>query len=244
MDILNKKHILFCTTALYTKSLEFHKKQIDIFFPESEKIIIDGRKNWPNVWYEWIDKSLKTNKEWIIHIDEDCFILNDQSIMNEIDYMLKNNFGIGGCPDGHHEYRNCNHMAINSFFMIIRRDTLIKWKSFLETKKEFPQFKKEWLKPYPFEIKNKSIILESQQWGSWQPGSEPYYNFMWVLKEMGVEFNYMKPGFDSENSCTTLLNNTIIHAWYLRQIDSSKIVSPLHKIENNKRFENIFKIIN
>ena len=55
------------------------------FFTESEKIIIDGRHNWPTVWYEWIDKALNSNKEWIIHIDEDCFINN-----HIWDYMIEN----------------------------------------------------------------------------------------------------------------------------------------------------------
>ena len=244
MQIINKKDILFCTTALFTKSLDYQKKQIDKFFPESEKIIIDGRYNWPMVWYEWIDKSLSSNKEWIIHIDEDCFILDNNLIFEEINKMIVNDFGISGCPDGNHEYRSCNHMAINSFFMILRRETLLKWKSYLDSGKDFPQFKKEWLESYPFDIKNKSTIINFQKWGSWERGSEPYYNFMWVLKEMGVKFNYMMPGFEYTNSCTTLLNGSIIHAWHLRQINESKIVSSLHNIENNKRYENIFKFLN
>ena len=158
--------------------------------------------------------------------------------------MITNNFGIGGCPDGYHEYRSCNHMAINSFFMILRRDTLLKWKSYLNSGKDFPQFKKEWLEPYPFDIKNKSTILNFQKWGTWERGSEPYYDFMWVLKELGVKFNYMRPEFEHTNSCTTLLNGSIIHAWHLRQINESKIVSSLHNIENNKRYDNIFKLLN
>ena len=55
MRIIDKKDILFCATTLFTKSLDYQKKQLDIFFTESEKIIIDGNHNWPTVWYEWID---------------------------------------------------------------------------------------------------------------------------------------------------------------------------------------------
>lgn len=240
---IDKKNILFVTTSLFTESLIYQKKQLKKFFDESEKIVIDGRNNWPKKWYEWIDVAINSEKEWIIHIDEDCFVLDDKNILNEIIFMLENNLGISGCPDGHHEYRNCNHMAINSFFMIIKRETLLKWKEFLKKGIEFPQFNKEWLKEYPYEKRNKSIILEKQGWEKWERGSEPYYNFMWVLKYMDVNFHYLEPGFDKLNFCTTLLENTILHAWHLRQINENKIVSSLHNLTNKERYQNIFNTL-
>lgn len=243
MEKINKKDILFVTTSLFTESLEYQKKQLDKFFPESERIIIDGRNNWPKVWFSWIDECLKTDKKWFIHIDEDCFILNDELILNHIQLMIDNGFDISGCPDGYHEYRHCNYIALNSFFMIVSRKSLIKWKEFHKLGVEYPQFNKEWLIDYPYEKRNKSTILEKQGWDKWVPGSEPYYCFMWVLKYMGIKFYYLEPGYNPVVACTTLLDESILHSWYVRQINKNEIVSHLHKCTNSERYKNIFNIL-
>lgn len=243
MTQFNKKDIVFVTTTLFTESLEYQKKQLEKFFPNNEKIIIDGRKNWPFVWFEWINQCLKSDKEWFIHIDEDCFIIDDIQILNHIEFMIINGYDISGCPDGFHEYRSCNYIALNSFFMIVNRNSLIKWKEFLKLGIDYPQFNKDWLIDYPYEKRNTSTILEKQGWEKWERGSEPYYNFMWVLKHLGVKFNYLEPGYNTIVACTTLLNNSIIHCWHVREINKNQIVSSLHSTTNNERYKTIFKML-
>jgi hypothetical protein len=241
--MINKEDILFVTTSLFTESQKYQKKQLEKFFPQSEKIIIDGTTGWFDIWYKWIDIALNKSQEWIIHLDEDCFILNDEKIINHINYMIENNFDISGCPDGFHEYRSGNYIALNSFFMILNKKCLLNWKKYISTNNEYPQFKEEWLFEYPYEKKNKTTILKNQEWNIWIKNSEPYYNFMWVLKEMGIKFNYIEPIFGEDFFCTYLLDNGILHAWHVRQINENNIISNLHNITNKERFIKIFKFL-
>jgi hypothetical protein len=48
-------NFVFVTTTLYTKWLRYQSDIINRLFPGVEHIIIDGRNNWPNSWFNWID---------------------------------------------------------------------------------------------------------------------------------------------------------------------------------------------
>lgn len=230
--------LVFVTTTTNSDIQITQGNQIDKFFPNSKRILVDGRTGWFTVWYQWIDECLKTDSNWFIHIDEDCFLKGDE-ITNHIKFMEENGYDISGCPDGYHEYRSGNHMAINSFFMIVNRKALLAWKDW---KGEYPQFKKEWIEDYTYEKRNGSNYTYYQPYHVWVPNTEPYYNFMWVLKESGIKFHYMNPGYDKDLSTTNLLNDTIIHAWHQRERWSGNNVSPtLHKYSNKERFDKIIE---
>lgn len=90
------------------------------------------------------------------------------------------------------------------------------------------------------------------EWGSsgkpvgliWKPDTEPYYDFMWVLKDNNIKFNYLEPVFGEEFQTTNLLNNTIVHMWHQRERWVDNIVSSVHKMNNKTRFDEILKKIN
>lgn len=159
--------------------------------------------------------------------------------------MKENNIDISGPPDGHFEYRSGNHMALNSFFMIMNKKCIDTWIN----RKSVPQFRKEWIEEYPYQKKNHSHYEYNMEFGSsgkplgliWKPETEPYYDFMWVLKESGIRFFYLEPLFGEELQTTNLLNNSIIHMWHQRERMSNKVVSPLHKMDNKSRFDKIIK---
>ena len=233
----------FFTTSTFSDIQDAQSKCIKNNFPNSQHVIIDGRDGWFQIWYKWLDFAKDIESDWYIHLDEDCFIFNDSGIKDIVKYMIDNKIDISGPPDGHFEYRSGNHMAFNSFFMIMNRKVIDTW----HNRRSIPQFKKEWIEEYPFEIKNSSHYEYNMEWGSsgksvgliWKPNTEPYYDFMWVLKENNIKFNYLEPFFGEELQTTNLLNNTIVHMWHQRERWVDNIVSTAHKMNNKKRFDEI-----
>ena len=239
--------ILFYTTSTFTDIQDMSSKLIKNFFPDSEHVIIDGRQGWYSVWYKWLEDSKKREYDWIIHIDEDCFLTDNKEILETISYMDKNDIDISGCADGYHEYRGANHVALNSFFMILNKKCVDTWFN----RKELVQFKDEWIEEYPF-TKNgntqyiKDIPMDSNKRNFLYKGaSEPYYDFMWTLKDNGIVFNYLEPFLDTRFYSTNLLNSTIIHMWYQRNRNTNMVVSKLHgNIPNKKRFDDVISYLN
>jgi hypothetical protein len=243
---LNMK-IVFFTTSTFSDIQETQSECINKLFPESDHIKIDGRTGWFTVWYEWLNRSYKYVADWYVHIDEDCFITSRDEIENLIQYMIKNNLDIAGPPDGYFEYRGGNNMAFNSFFMIMNRKCIDAWFN----RKSIPQFKQEWIEEYPYEKKGGVNYEYNMEFGSsgkpigliWKPCTEPYYDFMWVLKEAGIKFHYLEPIFGDEFQTTNLLNNTIYHMWHQRERWVDRIVSPVHKMTNKQRFDGMIEKI-
>jgi hypothetical protein len=240
--------ITFFTTTTNSDIQITQSECIKKHFPDSQHLLIDGRNGWFTVWYSWLNYAKDIESDWYVHIDEDCFITSNQEIENLIQYMTDNNLDISGPPDGHFEYRSGNHMAFNAFFMIMNRKVIDTW----HNRKYIPQFKKEWIENYPYEKKNHSHYEYNMEFGSsgkplgmiWKPETEPYYDFMWVLKDNGVKFYYIEPLFGEEFQTTNLLNDTIIHMWHQRERYVDGLVSPLHKMSNKSRFDEIIKKLN
>ena len=237
---LNMK-ISFFTTSTFSDIQETQSECINKLFPESDHIKIDGRTGWFTIWYKWLDIAKNHSADWYVHIDEDCFITSRDEVENLIQYMIKNNLDIAGPPDGYFEYRGGNNMAFNSFFMIMNRKCIDTW----HNRTYVPQFKQEWIEEYPFEKKGGVNYEYNMEFGSsgkplgliWKPCSEPYYDFMWVLKEAGIKFHYLEPIFGDEFQTTNLLNNTIYHMWHQRERWSNNIVSTAHTMSNKQRFD-------
>lgn len=240
--------ITFFTTSTFSDIQNTQYKCIKKHFPDSKHNIIDGRTGWFPVWYNWLDKAKNIDSDWYVHIDEDCFITSNIEIEKLIMYMIDNNIDISGPPDGYFEYRSGNHMAFNSFFMIMNKKCIDTW----HNRTTIPQFKKEWIEEYPFTKRNNSHYEYNMEFGSsgkplsqiWKPNTEPYYDFMWVLKENNIKFNYLEPIFNNDYQSTNLLNDTIIHMWHQRERYNDKIVSPLHTMPNKQRFDAVIKMLN
>ena len=82
-----EKEIIFVTTTLYTKWLDHQKEIIKKLFPESEHLIIDGRSNWPNSWFYWIEEVKNTDYKYFVHIDEDFFITSKEEFIKCIEKL-------------------------------------------------------------------------------------------------------------------------------------------------------------
>lgn len=124
--MINEKDIVFVTTTLYSKWLNYQQGIIKKLFSKSEIITFDGSKNWPNSWFYWIDEVKKSDKKYYIHIDEDFFITSKYELLNAINKLESGECDLLGCSDGYHHYRGANPVAINTFFMIGRVEDIKK----------------------------------------------------------------------------------------------------------------------
>ena len=101
---------------LYSKSVEFYK---DLGF---ETIGVNGSNGFygfPFFNYMMTNERF-SDCDWIIYLDEDCFITNKNALLNLLDYQIKNNFHCSGVPDGGViSHRFHNPISIIAFFMII-----------------------------------------------------------------------------------------------------------------------------
>ena len=238
--------ITFLTTSTISDIQVTQSRCIKKFFPDSEHVIIDGNKSFPKVWYEWLDVVKDSESDWFIHIDEDCFITSPDEILKLIEEMKSGGYDIAGSPDGYNEfYRHGNHMAINSFFMVLNKSVIDTWHN---RTGNCPQFKKDWIEEYPFERHGDSHFIYNVKlldgYHTWVPYSEPYYGFLWVLKQKGLKFKYIEPVFNPTFSTTDLLNGTVKHMWFQRQRKSVKVVSAAHTISNKDRFDGMLLYIN
>lgn len=248
--MVKDEQILFVTTSLYSPWLQYSHNLIKKFFPSSEHLVIDGTKNWPYVWFSWIEVVKKFDKiKYFIHIDEDCFLLNRESIIDLINNMESNGIDIIGPSDGYSHYRSANAIAMNSFFMIGKV-------SILENLDlNYIQFgydrDKGWVNNLGLSFKEKykedfNYTHPVVSGGcNYEFEQEPYYAFFWKLKEDGCKFDYLYSHFNDEFKSTNLRlnsesNDFCIHMWYTRQWSEPFDVWGL---PNNIRYERVKKYL-
>ena len=245
------KDLVFVTTALHTKWLRYQQKIIRKYFPKSGSMIIDGRKDWPNSWYYWIDKVKKSNKKYYIRIDEDFFITSREELLKSIDRMNDHDVGLFGCSDGFHHYRSANPVAINTFLMIGRVDDLKRLNVDLRSAKY--QFVSSgvsgntWVNDLGIKFDEKygtdfSYRFEIQGGSSYGFEHEPYYPFLWSMKDIGCKFDYFYPYFDERFKSTNprLEKDSPdigIHMWYTRQWDSQMDVWGMPNVDRYRLVE-------
>lgn len=235
--------IVFVTTSMSTKWIEIQQKILRDNFPESNFHIIDGRGNWPNSWFYWINEIKKYKCKWYIHIDEDCFIENKEEVIKLLEKMDLEGIGISAISEAYCHFRGNNPVAFNSFFLAGRiedlRDINIDsntisftygdsgWKNSLGI-----HFKEEYKDGFEY-VHEKAWPYERYNFEA-----EPYYLFCWLLKERGIKFYYLYPYFDQRFKSTNprIEENSpdiAIHMWYTRMWDS---LMDVHGIPNRDRY--------
>lgn len=244
-------NIVFVTTTLYSKWLDYQQKIIKNLFPDSDIIIIDGRGNWPNSWFYWIDEVKKSDKKYYIHIDEDFFITSKNELLKAIQKMEDDNIDLLGCPDGYHHYRGANPVAINTFLMIGRVDDIKRLNTDLKSANyqlgTYDGVSFSWFNNLGIKFKDDYKIdfnypFEYQGGSNFQNDHEPYYAFLWSMKELGCKFDYLYPFFDERFKSTNprLDPNSPdigIHMWYTRQWNLTMDVWGMPNIERYEKVE-------
>lgn len=258
--MVKESDIVFVTTTLYTKWLDYQQNIIKKLFPESEIITVNGQGNWPNSWFYWIDEVKKSDKKYYIHLDEDFFITSKDELIKAI-YKLENGeCDLLGCPDGYHHFRGANPVAINTFLMIGRVEDIkrlnidlksAKYQLGTNDHKTYSwfnnlgiKFKEEYKKDFDYRF-------EYQGGSNFQNDHEPYYAFLWSMKELGCKFDYLYPFFDERFKSTNPRlekdsDDIGIHMWYTRQWNSSMDVWGLPNVERynllEKYIEDLYEI--
>ena len=249
--MINESDIVFVTTTLYTKWLDYQKSIIKKLFPDSEHLIINGKGNWPNSWFNWINELKKSNKKYYIHIDEDFFITDKNELLNVIQKMESKNIDIMGCPDGYNHYRNGNPVAFNTFLMFgrisdikrisINFDQVVFGMTMINGAYSWINshglsYKEEYGKDFNYKFK-------IQGGSNFEVNYEPYYAFIWHMKDLGCKFEYLFPSFDERfNSTNPRIeensNDIGIHMWYARQWNSSEVIYGMTNLERYTKVEN------
>lgn len=222
--MINDKEIVFVTTTLYTKWLTYQQKIIKKYFPESQHILVDGRQNWPISWFYWIDKVKLSSAKYFIHIDEDFFLTSKDELIRCLEKMNEFNIDLLGCPDGYHHYRGANPVAINTFLMLGRVDKL---KNVNMNNIQFAYTDIGWINNFKLLFKDDYRVDFDYKFtkngdGKFNFEQEPYYAFMWYMKELGCKFDYLYPHFDDRFKSTNPRfdeesQDIGIHMWYTRQ---------------------------
>jgi len=248
--MINESDIVFVTTSMFTKWMDYQQNLLKSNFPDSQFIVVDGRSNWPKVWFSWIEEVKKTDAKWYIHVDEDCFIESKQEVLNLLQKMEDENIGISAISEAFCHFRGANPVAFNSFFMAGRtsdiKDLNINfqsvnfwveegnWKNSLGY-----SYKEEYLEDflYPHE--------KACEHFNFSQAMEPYYLFCWLMKEKKIKVYYLFPHFDerfrSTNPRITKDSPDIaIHMWYTRMWGSPMDV---HGLPNHERYDRLEKYL-
>ena len=252
--MVDEKDVVFVTTTLYTKWLNYQKIIIKNLFPNSQHIIVDGRGNWPNSWFYWIDEVKKCNQKYYVHIDEDFFITSKDEFLKVFEKMESKNIDLIGCPDGYNHYRGANPVAINTFLMFGRIDDVKKINIDLKNMKfnltSFDGTSYSWQNSLGVKFKEYYKLdfkyeFEEQGGSNFINEHEPYYAFLWTMKELGCKFDYLFPYFDDRFKSTNprLSKNSDdvgIHMWYTR---SWHEMFDVHGLPNRQRYEMVEKLL-
>jgi hypothetical protein len=190
--MIKESDIIFVTTSISTKWIEYQQKILRNNFPESKFIIINGINNWPKSWFYWIDRIKNLDQKWYIHIDEDCFLENKGEVIRLLEKMDEENIGISAISDAYCHFRGNNPIAFNSFFLVGRvRD--LKDINLDLTQIKFSYSDDSWTNSlglhFKEEYKEGFEYVHEKVWPyeNYDREAEPYYLFCWLMKEKKIK---------------------------------------------------------
>ena len=176
-----KSDITFITTTLYSKWLTHCYSLVKHHFPENKHIIINGESGWPETWFTWLNLLPTIKTDYVVLLDEDCFVIKKHEIENVVQKMMDTNSVLAGVPDAGFALRNFNSIAVNPFFLVIDRKQLLYAIQYNPTWRQF-RFKEK----YAAGAKNPILV---------NPNYEIFYCLFWAVLEAGSKILYLTPTF-------------------------------------------------
>jgi hypothetical protein len=163
---------------------------------------------------QFLEHAIKTltDVDWMIYIDEDCFITNKGAMLHLLFHQIRNNIGFSGMPDGgviRHRFHN--PVGINLFFSIINlkrvREEYLKSKGFNSFSKDLERFTPHHLLKKDFKISYDNF--------------EPYYIIFFLCLRKGMIPLYLDAyDFKDDEYATVLKNHLGVdfahHSWFSR----------------------------
>ena len=230
----------YSSNELVLESENFYKN-IDL-----ECIKIDGRTGTYGIsFFEHVIRNLNSC-DWMIYIDEDCFITDVSAMLDLLFYQIENNIAFSGMPDGGViSHRFHNPISINAFFTIINLKMLRnvynghdQWygndfdkfiplnliKTDIPENEKYSRTIAEGFKPY-------GVIYDN---------FEPYYKVFFTLLRNGGIPLYLDANDSDIDDLTTVLKNHkgvefAYHTWFARS---------WHSKENKDRILNVINYCN
>jgi hypothetical protein len=194
-----------------------------------EHINISGKQGMYGLqFFEYLIKNFD-GADWIIYIDEDCFITNKQALLDLLYHQIRHNLGFSGMPDGGViAHRIHNPVSINAFFSIIN---LKKFKQALGELSTYSYYGEDLKKYTPYHLikknyadstKTERVIKEGYTpYGISYDNFEPYYSVFFSALRKGINPLYLD-AYDYEgDDFTTVLKNHLgvdfaHHSWFSR----------------------------
>lgn len=179
--------------------------------------------------YGYVVQALELEHDWVVNIDEDCFLYDYRRVSTLIDYMEAEGFHYAGQADGGVTVmRDHNPLSMNPFFnvfhtAVIRKNSSPKARKFegLEARVDPTAMK------FNYPHHSPDYQLEGPGWKF--NYIEPYYPaFFWLLEHFrplwlgGKDFPFWNlPILNETQPATVLLDHQdeplAIHAWYARE---------------------------
>lgn len=221
---MNNDKIKIVSNVLYD---DLYKLSRETYEPMAfEKINVSGKSinNMPKLYNFKFLKHIIVNKDLydfdiMVYIDQDCFIVNQDALLDLINFTIDNDFDCVGMPDGGVcKIRWHNPVAINQFFSIINikkiRDI------YNENDIMTTVFTEDLIKYTP------DHLFKSNSGFKYDDFEQNYKLFFWMLKN-GFKFYYLDIGdYDGDNITTILKNHKGIdfayHTWYAREWEDPK----------------------
>jgi hypothetical protein len=223
--------VVAVTMSMGTKWESYSQALVAQQFPRWDRLLVDGRKGWSPT--AFIEHALKRDAEYLVHVDEDCFVQSPQA-MGEILQAMREQPDLvaAGIPDGGHYYRALNPAALNLFFVVFRMEPLREaWSR--RDQWAHTQFREEFARDVmrQFPQLDRSRI----DWA----GSEPYYPLFWNLLAQGGRFLYLPHELNRTRWSTVVQSPSgrpvAEHLWYLREWFSTRTL-PGHDCPNVSRY--------
>lgn len=179
--------------------------------------------------------------------DEDCFIVNDEAIKKQIEYMEKTNTTVSGVRDGGEVHIRMNSpICANPFFMIMNVGEVarkmitqnigeIVQKSFNDVLKEGATEKNK-KDSFSFLKKRNGVEQKERECHWWHNNSEPFHGLMyWIFINFDICFLDTK---EHKDGITTIVLNEMgeeicFHTWYSREYGISE--------KTTKRIDSVIK---
>jgi hypothetical protein len=211
-----------------------------------KKIVVSGKDGLHNAAFinHVIRNPLKYDFDWMIYVDEDCFITNQQALEDLIQYQIVNNYACSGVPDGGViSHRFHNPIAINPFFMIMNIGEIRKKYNIEEIWSS--QYAQDLDRFIPTGLIKKDFIYQSDYDKTIAKGYKPFgviydnfeacYGFFFWLLRNNFKMLYLAADEYSDNLTTIVKNQNgvsfVYHTWFARKWHD----------ENNKK--RIMKIV-
>ena len=237
--------IIFVTYSLKTRWQVYSQALVRASGLADKIIVLDGRSGWHPL--NFVDKALAVESDFIVHIDEDCFLLHPDDLLRLINKMAKDqNIAVAGVPDGGSPYRFHNPLACNLYFTIFKTEILRRlveknpaWKAL-----RFDNIVDENNRVFGYDHDQPNVCYDD---------FEPSYPVFWLILKERYKFIYLNSSMHPKFMASRVYLDSeekpvVIHAWHLRkwfskEMDSEIGMSPVEKYKRIAAYLNRYIIV-